>query len=236
MTSARVSTADAKRRGLCFECGRKGHQVRQCRQMQQNVQKSSAYPSKDENKVRMMRTEKTPSQDAMIRMIRTSGIRSEKNQDLKEERSVENELGGEPLDVATLIEELSKHASSTDGSDSDKKTEVIDYDKMDTQAEVMGNDPETVDKINAWTWDSATIDDMEVQESEVPSEKNSRRREGLKGRLREPQKRIMKVHRLRKWPELNAQGNPRRRQLDERPSFRRILLETADKMIMILER
>ena len=68
---------------------------------------------------------------------------------------------------------------------------------------------------------------MEVQESEVPSEKNSRRRGGLKGRLREPRKRIMKVHRLRKWPELNAQGNPRRRQLDERPSFIGIQEETS---------
>ena len=161
-------------------------------------------------------------------MIRTSGIRSEKNQDLEEERSVENELGGEPLDVATLIQELSKHASTTDGSDSDKKTEVIDCDKMDTQAEVMGNDPETVDKIKAWTWNSATTDKMEVQESEVPKENNSRRREGLYGRLRGPRTQIMKVHRLRRrWPELNAQGNPRRRQLDGRHSFLGIQEETS---------
>jgi hypothetical protein len=53
-------------------------------------------------------------------MIRTSGIHSEKNHDPEEERSVEDELEGEPLDVATLIQELSKHASTADGSDSDK--------------------------------------------------------------------------------------------------------------------
>ena len=228
MTSAKVSTENAKKQGLYFGCGRRGHQIRQCRQQQQKALNSSTYPSKDGSKVRMMRMEKTPTQDATIRMIRTSGIRSEKNHDLEAERNIENELGGEPLDVATLIQELSKHASSADGSDSDTKTEVIDYDKMDTQVEVTGNDPEIADRMKAWTWKKAPIGDMEVQENEVPSENNSRRREGLKGRLREPRKQIMKVHKLRnRWPELNAQGNPRRRQLDGRHSFLGIQEETS---------
>jgi hypothetical protein len=69
MTRSKVNLKETKKQGLCFNYGKKGHRVKNCRQKQKQKAKMFRKSSEDDAKVRTIKTEiKTdhPRRDATV--------------------------------------------------------------------------------------------------------------------------------------------------------------------------
>ena len=105
MTGAKISSEEAKEKGLCFNCGKKGHLARNCRQRKYQQKR----PQKKDN-----------GRDVTIRMVRTiSGIDAI-DQDTEQEEPTESRVESELMEVSSLFQGLtSRDFADTESSDDD---------------------------------------------------------------------------------------------------------------------
>jgi hypothetical protein len=97
MTGAKISSEEAKEKGLCFNCGKKGHLARNCRQKKYQQKR----PQKKDN-----------GRDVTIRMVRTiSGIDAF-NQETEQEEPTESRVELELMEVSSLFQRLTSRNDS----------------------------------------------------------------------------------------------------------------------------
>ena len=103
MTGAKIRSEEAKEKGLCFNCEKKGHLAKNCRQKKYHQKKPQ---------------QKTDKKDVTIKMGRTTSGVDALNQEIEREEPTESRIELEPMEVTSLFQGLtSKDFSETESSD-----------------------------------------------------------------------------------------------------------------------
>jgi retrotransposon gag protein/zinc knuckle protein len=131
MTGAKVSSEEARRKGLCYNCGRKGHLAKDCRQKKQKESETTDRQTRNPN--------------VAIRMIRFNPGQVS-DEDSKEEKNEGTENEREQVNVSSMFHDLSLEDFSTDESSNEEPVE----DEEETIEEEENEDLERTKRIQKW--------------------------------------------------------------------------------------
>lgn len=111
MTGAKVTSEEARKKGLCFSCGKGGHLARNCRQ-------------KNYNQQRFQRTRDANDKDVAVRMMRMTPETYAPKDHEQDEEGYRTDLG--PMDVSSLFQGFTSNDFSETGSSNEERLDEED--------------------------------------------------------------------------------------------------------------